>query len=164
MSDVDYGLILGSTNEEIWTEEVAKSAGSRAVAKAFFCGGRTCPLSARQHVQHLFDDIDILRQCCEFLAPFEHETPERLRDRVAEDFHPIQDDDDEDEADLTITGGMLRVEPQSDGTVRLFLPDGQEVVFDDVPAPLQRVIGAVLKDLQSLFEDDDETPPKPPLH
>ena len=150
MSDVDYGLILGSTNEEIWTEEVAKSAGSRAVAKAFFCGGRTCPLS--------------VRQCCEFLAPFEHETPERLRDRVAEDFHPIQDDDDEDEADLTITGGMLRVEPQSDGTVRLFLPDGQEVVFDDVPAPLQRVIGAVLKDLQSLFEDDDETPPKPPLH
>ena len=163
MQDVDYGLIIGSTNDEIWREEVAKSAGMRAVAKALICRTTRCPMTHRQHVQALFQRTDILEQACAFMAPYEAETIERLRERLLTEFNPDVEDDEVEVGSVTLpASGVLRVEPQADGGVKVFTPDGQEVPMDALPEPLRLTIAAAVESLRGLFGDDDDDAPPPP--
>lgn len=155
MSDVDFGLILGSTNEEIWNDEVAKTAGTRALAKAMSCSSPQCPLTRRQHLQKMFDAPGALEAAAELLAAHEHETPDELRNRLFSAFEPAQADDD-DELDVE---GMMRVEPQADGSTKVFMPDGEEVPYDTLPPIMRQIIEHATKTLMG--DDDDETPTVP---
>lgn len=156
MSDVDYGLILGSTNEDIWGDEVAKSAGTRALLKVMTCDNPRCGLSARQHAQAMFDDVETLKEACDFLAPHEHESIDALRDRLFGAFTPAN-----------APGGgafdpanLLRVEPQEDGSLRIFQPDGEEMDLSDLPPEHRAMIETVTRELLGMEGVDDL--PKPP--
>lgn len=154
MSDVDYGLILGSTNEDIWGEEVAKSAGTRALLKVMTCDSPQCGLSARQHAQAMFDDVETLKEACEFLAPHEHESLDALRDRLFDTFKPTGYPENPFEL-----GGLLNVETRPDGSLNIFSPEGEEIPIDDLPAALRAAIEMTVK---GLIGGDDEPEPKGP--
>lgn len=155
MSDVDYGLILGSTNDEIWGEEAAKSAGTRALMKVMTCDNPACGMSTRLHAQAMFDNVETLKDACDFLAPFEHESLQDLRERLFTEFQPVgYPDDDFDVSNL------LRVEPQEDGSLRLFEPSGEEIDLSDLPPEHRAMIEQVTRDLLGMGGGDDL--PKPP--
>lgn len=154
MNDVDYGLILGSTNDEIWNEEVDKFAGTRALRKALHCNGaHGCPLNARQHVQSMFGDPDILEQAAVFLEPFEGEPKDKLLMLLRDDFHPEGlDDDDEDEDDIHIP---FTSRPDGKGGFELVSHSGEVLPMADMPPPLRALLLSIL----GTGGDDDDTPP-----
>lgn len=152
--DIDFGLLLGSTNDEIWNEEVDKDAGTRAVRKAFSsCKSPTCPMNVRQHFQYGFDDPERAALACKALAEHGDETPDQLMDRLiawSQDTKPTASQP----GDL----GSLFEQIMSRGgpggprmrVVRVS-PDGIEG-GDGLPPQLRAM-------LESIFDDDPTEPP-----
>lgn len=79
---LDFGIILHSTSETIWNEEVERDHGLMAVRTACACMTSECTMSPREHVQFIFkDDEQDLRDVAAFLAPYYTETRVELQER-----------------------------------------------------------------------------------
>jgi hypothetical protein len=74
----DLGLIMGTTNDDLFNEEMTKEPGLRALAKVFACKSKTCTLTARQHLQQIVPSIDALRTSADFVKDHEDKSREEL--------------------------------------------------------------------------------------
>lgn len=160
MSDIDYGLLLGSTNDEIWDEEIAKTAGGRAMRKAMIpCRTKGCVKTPRRHFQDSFDDSALAAEACEVLAPHEGDTDEALIERLTawgaaniSRRRPKQLDDIFERL-MSAPGGFGGGQVVHGGVVHVG-PDGTIEGGGNLPPGLKSLI-------ESIFSDDDPTaPPK----
>lgn len=134
----DLGLILGSTNEDIWNEEMGKEPGLRALRVLCQCQDPSCDLTAREHVQDLFDDPAHLRAYADLLAPHDGKDHDALMKVVDEEA-------DRQRAEMM---QALGGDPEVGGVFLRLGPDGIEAVpIDEVPAEIkQAMVERVLND------------------
>lgn len=79
--DFDLGVVLGSTNDDIWAEMVEKSPGCRALRVHFSQPCRCDAHSVRAHFQSFFEDMrdDIIPRIVEGMALYDGRSPDEIR-------------------------------------------------------------------------------------